>query len=147
MVKICIGKSERNSLHYNSFLMSDNHDLIQALAELAYSIALADGELEKSEKDAFNEIIEAELGKRAWSVKNRFSILEERVSPNIEQAYRNTMFAIKNNQMDFDEELKMKFIKVVEKIANSVAGLRIYERELIDRFKRDIEIIKNSSPD
>ena len=122
--------------------MSDNNDLILALAELAYSIALADGELETSEKDAFNETIEAELGKSAWSAKNKFSILDERVSPNIEQAYKNTMFTIKNNKEDFNDELKLKFIKVIEKIANSVDGLRIYERELIERFKRDIELIR-----
>ena len=49
--------------------MSENIVLVQALAELAYSIALADGELEKKEKEAFNKIIETEMGKSAWSVK------------------------------------------------------------------------------
>ena len=122
--------------------MAINTVLVQALAELAYSIALADGALEQEEKDAFNRTIEAELGKSAWLAKNRFSILDERVSPNIEQAYKDAMFAIKNNQSDFDEGLKRKFIKVIEKIADSVDGLRSYERELINRFRKDIELIK-----
>ena len=122
--------------------MSQNNVLVQALAELAYSIALADGELEKKEKEAFNDTIEAELGKSAMAAKNRFAILDERVSPNIEQAYKDAMFAIKDNKADFDEELKKKYIKVIEKIANSVEGLRTYERALISRFKKDIELIK-----
>ena len=121
--------------------MSENIILVQALAELAYSIALADGQLEASEKKAFNEIIDSELGKSAWSAKNRFAILEERVSPNIEQSYKIAMFAIKTNKKDFTSELRRKFINVIERIANSVEGLRSEERELIDRFIRDVEMI------
>ena len=121
--------------------MSENIVLVQALAELAYSIALADGELEEREKKAFNEIIESELGKSAWSAKNRFAILEERVSPNIEQAYKFSMFAIKTNKKDFTDDLKKKYINVIERVADSVDGLRKEEKELINRFKKDIELI------
>lgn len=121
--------------------MSENIVLVQALAELSYSIALADGELEEKEKVAFTEIIESELGKSAWSAKNRFAILEERISPNIEQSYKFAMFAIKTNKKDFNDELKQKYINVIERIANSVDGLRNEEKELIERFKRDIELI------
>ena len=121
--------------------MSENIVLVQALAELAYSIALADGELEEKERKAFNEIIESELGKSAWSAKNRFAILEERISPNIEQSYKFAMFSIKTNKKDFDAGLKQKYINVIERVAGSVEGLRKDEMELIDRFKKDIELI------
>ena len=121
--------------------MSENIVLVQALAELAYSIALADGELEESEKKAFNEIIDSELGKSAWSAKNRFAILEERIAPNIEQSYKFAMFAIKTNKQDFSPELKQKFINVIQRIGESVEGLRSEEKELIERFKKDIEFI------
>lgn len=121
--------------------MSENIVLVQALAELAYSIALADGELEEKERKAFNEIIESELGKSSWSAKNRFAILEERISPNIEQSYKYAMFAIKTNKKNFDASLKQKYISVIERIASSVEGLRKEEMELIERFKKDIELI------
>lgn len=121
--------------------MSENIVLVQALAELAYSIALADGELEEKEKVAFNEIIESELGKSAWSAKNRFAILEERISPNIEQTYKFALFAIKTNKKDFEEGLKQKYINVIERVAGSVEGLRQEERDIINRFKKDIEHI------
>ena len=121
--------------------MSENIVLVQALAELAYSIALADGELEEKEKVAFNEIIESELGKSAWSAKNRFSLLEERVSPNIEQSYKFAMFAIKTGKEDFSPDLKQKFINVIQRVADSIDGLRNEEKELVNRFKKDIELI------
>jgi hypothetical protein len=97
--------------------------------------------LEEREKKAFNEIIESELGKRSWSAKNRFSILEERIAPNIEQSYKFAMFAIKTNKKDFSPQLKQKYINVIQRIADSVEGLRSEEKELIERFKRDIELI------
>jgi len=121
--------------------VSENIVLVQALAELGYSIALADGELEDNEKKAFNEIIDSELGKSAWSAKSRFAILEERITPNIEQSYKFAMFAIKTNKKDFSPELKQKFINVIQRIAESVDGLRTGELELIARFKRDVELI------
>lgn len=121
--------------------MSENIVLVQALAELAYSIALADGELEKKEKEAFNKIIETEMGKSAWSAKNRFAILDERITPNIEHSYKFAMFAIKSNKKDFSDELKQKFINVIEQIADSVDGLRQQEKDLIARFKKDVMLI------
>ena len=121
--------------------MSENIVLVQALAELAYSIAIADGELEEKEKLAFNEIIESELGKSAWSAKNRFAMLEERISPGIDQSYKFAMFAIKMNKKDFNDVLKKKFINVIERIADSVEGLRNEEKILVSRFKKDIELI------
>lgn len=121
--------------------MPENIVLAQALAELAYSIALVDGEIEEKEKKAFDTIIEAELGKSAWSAKNRFAILEERITPNIDQAYKLAIFAIKMNKKDFTKELKQKFINVIEKLAFAVNGLGSEEKILIAQIKKDIEEI------
>lgn len=121
--------------------MSENIMLVHALAELAYSIASADGKVEKKEKEAFNKIIESEFGKNAASAKNRFAILEEDSLPNIEHSFRYSMFAIKLNKKYFDKELKEKFINVIEQIADSVDGLRNQEKHLISQFKREIELI------
>lgn len=115
--------------------------LIQALAELAYSIALADGKLQSDEKQAFFDIIDSELQEDAWWAKNRFKLLEEQVVPNIEQTYNFAIFAIKTNKNDFSDSLKNKFINVIEKVAQSVDGLREEEAQLIERFKEDISNI------
>ena len=121
--------------------MSENIILVQALAELAYSIALADGELDKEEKLAFNKIIETELGKYAWSAKNRFAMLEEKITPNVEQSYKIALFAIRNNKGDFTPQMRSTFINVIEKVAEATGGLADAEKAIIDRFKVDIKMI------
>jgi len=115
--------------------------LIQALAELAYSIALADGELQDGERETFFRVIEEELQNDSWWAKNRFKLLEQGVYPNIEESYKFALFVVKTNKSDFDAEMKRKFINVITKVANSVNGLDPKEKELIDRFKKDVEDI------
>ncbi len=115
--------------------------LVQALAELAYSIALADGELQEGEREAFFELMETEFKDESWWGKNRFKLLEHNVSPNIEHSYRFAMFAIQTNRSEFDAILKEKFLKIITKVANSVNGLDPGEKELIERFKNDIKDI------
>jgi uncharacterized tellurite resistance protein B-like protein len=119
--------------------MPENIVLIQALAELAYSISMADGELQPSERKAFEEIIISELGKDSWSAKNRFAILQERITPNVEQSYKFALFAIRTNKKDFSESLRSKFINVIQKVADASDGLSDEEKALIDRFKEDIK--------
>lgn len=121
--------------------MSENILLVQALAELSYSIALADGTLEKKEKEAFEKIIDTELGNSSSSAKNRFAILEERVSPHFEHSYKYAMFAIKASKGDFTEDLKRKFLIVIKRVANCIQGSRQEEKVLVERFKKDIELI------
>ena len=115
--------------------------LVQALAELAYSIAMADGSLDPEEKSAFNEIIESELGSSAWSAKSRFSILEERFTPNIEQSYKIALFTIQTNKHDFTPSLRTKFISVLTRVADSVDGISDDEVKIIERFKTDTDSI------
>ena len=121
--------------------MAENRELILALAELAYSIAFVDGVLQDGERLTFESNIDAMLGERASIAKNHFALLDERVTPNVEQAYRNVMFAIVRNKEDFTGELKNMFIQVIENLANSVCGLRELESRMVERFKKDVELI------
>ena len=121
--------------------MSGNTFLEMALANLAYSVAYADGKLEESELKTFEEMLIKEFKEAAVSVRNKFLLLGERSSPNIEQAYREAMFAIKENKQDFDENLKKQFTLILKEIAESVEGIRDEERNIIERFKHDIQLI------
>ena len=121
--------------------MAINPELEKALAELAYAIAYADGILEADELEAFEAIIKQELREDAEGIRNLFLMLRDRESPNIEQSYRQAMFAIKSNREHFTEDLKKKYLKVITRIANSVEGLREEEKKLIQRFERDADLI------
>lgn len=118
-----------------------NPVLVQALAELAYSIAMADGTLQPNEKAAFYDIIESELQSDArWAI-NRFKLLEEKAIPDIEQSYDFALFTIKSNRSDFDDEMRNRFVNVISKIAEASDGLSPEEISLINKFKSDIENI------
>ena len=119
--------------------MNDKIGLEQALAELVYSIALADGVLDDKEMEAFEEMITKELEDQATEIKNKFLLLKGRSAPNVESAYKQAMYAIKQNKEAFSDELKGKYFLIIQKIAKSVKGLRLEERKLLDRFKTDIE--------
>ena len=115
-----------------------NQVLIQALAELAYSISLADGELQSEEKEAFLELMEKEFHADSWWAVNRFKLLESQERKNIEQCYQFAIFAIKTNRRDFTEEMRDKFLRVIVEIANSSNGLDDDELKIINRFKKDL---------
>lgn len=118
----------------------ENPVLIQALAELAYSIALADGKLQPDEKSAFYEIIENELQNDAGWAINRFQLLEKAV-PNLEQSYNFAIFTIKSNRSLFDDSMKNMFLNVISKVAEAFEGTCPEEKKMINRFKRDIKDI------
>lgn len=115
-----------------------NPVLVQALAELAYSMALADGELQSDEKAAFYQIITTELRNDSeWAI-NRFRLLESKVAPDLEQSYNFALFTIKSHKSEFDAEMKSKFINVISKVAQAFEGLSIEEKQFIERFEKDI---------
>ena len=115
-----------------------NPVLIQALAELAYSMALADGELQSDEKAAFYQIIKSELTSDSeWAI-NRFRLLENKVAPDLKQSYDFALFTIKSHRSEFDEDMKSKFINVISKVAHAFEGLSVEERKFIERFEKDI---------
>lgn len=119
--------------------MNDRNGLEQALAELVYSIALADGVLEDKEMEVFEEMITQELEDQAGEIRDKFLLLKGRSAPNVESAYKQAMYAIKLNKDVFSDELKEKYFLIIQKVAKSIKGLRLEERKLLGRFKADIE--------
>lgn len=119
--------------------MSEKVDLEQALAELVYSIALVDGVLDDQEMVAFEEMIVKEMKDQATEIRNKFLLLKGRSSPNVESVYKKAMYAIGQNKEFFCKQLKDKYVRIIQKVAGSVKGLRVEELKLLERFKNDIE--------
>ncbi len=119
-------------------LLMTNQILFQALAELAYSISLADGEMQPEEKEVFINLIEQEFKNDSWWAINRFKLLETQERKNIEQCYQFAIFAIRTNRSDFSEDLRNKFLNIITKVAESSDGLDANEKKLIERFKNDV---------
>lgn len=123
--------------------MHEKHELYRAIAVLAYAMAMVDGELQETEKKAFLNIINKELGEDAWVASSRFELLEENLTPTIEHAYNYALFAINKYKHLVDNKLKDQFINVVEKVAKAHEGTSQAEEFVIERFKRDLNAIVN----
>jgi len=110
--------------------------LIQALAELAYSVAMLDGKLEKEERKTFYRMVDSELREDAWMAKNKFFLLEREKKIDVEKSIIRAISIVKRNQKKFNSELKAKF----NKILNGIAANRPKELEVVNRFNLELAV-------
>ena len=117
-------------------------ELYEALAELTYAIAMADGSIQPEEKRRFRSIIRQELKEDAWIAESRFNILNSAISPSLDKAYQKAIQILERRQNFFDENMEKIFLTVVQKVADSFGGEDESETDIIDRLKADIEKIR-----
>lgn len=116
--------------------------IFKAMGSLAYAIAVADGEIQQEEKKAIRKLALNEFDlsdiDNAW-ITNMFEELEDK-DINLEEAYQYAMDTLESNRFafDFDEEMKRKCIKFIERTADSFDGIDINERQIIARLKKDL---------
>lgn len=116
--------------------------IFKAMGSLAYAIAVADGEIQLEEKKAIRKLALNEFDlsdiDNAW-ITNMFEELEDK-DINLEEAYQYAMDTLESNRFafDFDEEMKRKCIKFIERTADSFDGIDINERQIIARLKKDL---------
>lgn len=117
-------------------------DLYRALAELAYTIALSDGTLQESERQAFLASIQKKLGEDYWIAESRFEILEESVQPSLDSAYNYTLLTLRRNWRQFSEELRDRFLEVMDEVSQAYQGKSPEEEEILSRFKNDLLVLE-----
>ncbi len=121
--------------------MSPLQSLHLAIGELAYTVALADGEMQEEEKKKFHSIVEAELRCKDYDFDVADIIFQvmEKHKADIETTYKWAMNEIKINSHYLSPELKQTFISVMIKIAKAYPPITSEESAIIERFKKDIE--------
>lgn len=116
--------------------------IFKAMGSLAYAIAVADGEIQPEEKKAIRKLALNEFDlsdiDNAW-ITNMFEELEDK-DINLEEAYQYAMDTLESNRFafDFDEEMKRKCIKFIERTADAFDGIDMNERQIISRLKKDL---------
>jgi uncharacterized tellurite resistance protein B-like protein len=113
-------------------------ELFRAIAEMAYVIAKADRGLSAEERMAFKKIVEEELEYESWAAQSRFELLDEVTQPTIEKAYNEAIHDFRKYRNHLTEELKMKAIVVMQKVAEACSGFSEQEAKILNRFKKDI---------
>ena len=119
--------------------MDIHPELVRAIAEIAYATAKTDGALQEEEEKAFYEIIKKELGDEAVEAINRFELLHREFDAEMIQAYRGALSRLKRHKSYLNDEIRKKFIEVVQKVAESYAGTEAAEGVMIKKFKKDLK--------
>jgi uncharacterized tellurite resistance protein B-like protein len=124
--------------------MTPVENLYYAIGELAYAIARADGEVQKEERRKFQDIVEAEMRCENYNFDISSIIFQIMVKDHesTETTYNWAMNQVRLNSHYLSPELKTTFLKVMEKVAKAYPPVTIEERNLIDKFKSDIEPLK-----
>ena len=124
--------------------MTPIENLHYAIGELAIAVALADGEIQKEEREKFHDIVAAELRCNDYDFDISeiiFQLLDKQKVLSTADVYNSAMKEIKINSHYLSPELKATFIKVMEKVASAYKPVTIDEVLLLEKFKADIEPI------
>jgi uncharacterized tellurite resistance protein B-like protein len=120
--------------------MTPIQNLHYAIGEIAYAIARVDGNVQREETKKFMSIVAAELRCKDYEFDVSdiiFQVLaKEKVDA--ETSYEWAMNEIRLNSHYLSPSLKATFISVIEKIARAFPPVTESERDMIERFKRDI---------
>lgn len=122
--------------------MTPLQSLHNAIGELAYAIARADGTVQKEERQKFHAIVSAELRCKDYDFDISdiiFQILEKDKVIDSATAYEWAMKEIKLNSHYLSPELKQTFINVIEKVAKAFPPVTEEEKSVLAKFRNDIE--------
>ncbi|KAA3651989.1 MAG: TerB family tellurite resistance protein [Bacteroidetes bacterium] len=124
--------------------MNSVERLYYALGELAYAVAKADGQINFEERNKLHDIVVkgAKCHNYEFNVSEIiFHILQKENIFNVEDSYRSAMREIKANSKYLTDDMKAEFVAVLDKVARAFNSITKEERELIERFRKDIDEI------
>ena len=126
--------------------MSPVESLHYAIGELAYIMARVDGKVQKEEREKFQNMVAAELRCKDYGFDVTdiiFQLLDkQRKDLDVGTTYGWAMHEIRLNGHYLSPKLKKNFTRFLEKIAKAYPPVTVEEKNIIDRFKEDIALIK-----
>lgn len=124
--------------------MTPIENLHYAIGELAYAFAKIDGKVNPEERKKFEQIIRQGFKENNYNYDVSdiiFKILDkDKRDP--ETAYNWAIHELKTNSHYLSPGLKVCALKIMRDIAEAFPPFTKEERELFERFKKDIEPLK-----
>jgi len=114
-----------------------------AMGSLGYAIAKADGDIQEKEKSTIAKLAqqEFEMGDDdiEWIEAMFLKLEKEQIS--LEDAYNYAIDTLEANryEFDFDEGVKKKCLRFIQRIAESFGGVSSKETSILDRLKIDLD--------
>lgn len=118
--------------------------LYYALGELAYAVALADGQINFDERNKLHDIVVGGVKCHNYNFNVSeiiFHILQKEKIFTVEDSYRFAMKEIKLCSNYLTDDMKAEFGCVLEKVARAFDSIEEGEKSIIDRFRNDIDKI------
>lgn len=124
-------------------MLNPKQNLFMAAGELAYAMAMADGELQESEKKKFEALVEesAKHYDRDFDISGIIFHLMRKDKTDAQTAYEATIKEIKLNSHYLSPKMKAVFVYLMDKVAEAYLPVTAEERELIQKFKAEINNI------
>lgn len=124
--------------------MSPKELLYYAMGQMAYAIAGSDGKVQKTEKEKFLSIINAELQDHHMDFDFAGIIFQllEKDKVDVQTAYDWAVHQFRLNGHYLSEKMKLKFISIIRKIALAFPPIEDNEKEIIAKFESELLKIK-----
>lgn len=111
-----------------------------AVGELAYLVALADGEVQNSEMNKVHAIVVNELKKHNPSFEYSeviFSVLNGE-KQNLDFVYDSAIYELKSASNYLTDDLKKQIISVLTKVAEAYHHVTLGEHAIIEKVHREL---------
>jgi len=118
-------------------------NLYYAIGEIAYAVAGADGDIQKSERQKFHNLVNNELehGNSGYDISSIIFQAMDKDKRAPRDVYDETMRNIRQNSHYLSPEMKTSFKKVVKKMTMAFPKVSPKGAELAARFTKEIEAI------
>jgi len=116
--------------------------LYYALGELAYAVAKADGKVNLEERRKLHDIVvkESKCHNHNLNISEIiFHIHQKERIFNEEDLYKSAMKEIKICSNYLTDDMKAEFVAVLDKVARAFDSITAGERDIIERFRKDID--------
>lgn len=122
--------------------MNAKEHVYYALGELVYAVTKADGEVQPAETEKLKEIV-----RTAVKHKNHdfditeiiFSVMSQGQNLDVETTYEWAMKELKTFKREITDEMRQNFVSIIEKVAMAYEPVTVHEKNIIDKFRKDIE--------
>lgn len=120
--------------------MTPTQILHYAIGELAYTMAAADGEVQKAERQTFHDIVRAAVEEERLAAE--FSVqmfqMADKEERTLKKAYSRAMSYIRLHRTHFTPALQRLTIKIMKRLALAFPPVTDEEKALIARFEQDL---------
>ncbi|MFB6305530.1 MAG: hypothetical protein ABEH43_00810 [Flavobacteriales bacterium] len=121
--------------------MDAKENLYYALGQLAYAVAKVDNKVQKEEKKKFHDIVEAEINNDNldFNISNIIFQIMEKDHSDLDKSYDWAIQAMRLGSHYMDDIRKAEFLAVLKQVAKAFPPETVDEKELIERFKKDLD--------